>query len=264
MEALVSDRKTTSSIRVTSLGPGDGTVDENLLLGLNQDFDIESYRGLDFSFDLLRRATHRLATARGLRKSFPIQMVCGDFTGVESSLARDGDRVGRQLFSLTGFTMGNYREADLLKSIDTLMKPGDYLLLDARLHNAGAITEERFEDFRAAEEVSGHYDIDTVRRFVFGPVEVATTASAKDVEINFEVARGLTVVPGALNLVVYCTGLDTTLRLTGERVFRDRLDLAVTTTYHLPDLLGWFSTTEFETVWHEDFKDAAFFLLRKR
>lgn len=263
VEALGSDRKTTSSIRVTSLGPGDGAVDENLLLGLDRDFDIESYRGLDFSFDLLRRATHRLASARGFRKTFPIQMVCGDFTGVESSLARNGDRSGRQLFCLTGFTMGNYREDDLLESIDSLMKPGDYLLLDARLHDAGAITKDRFEAFQASEDVSGHYDIDTVRRFVFGPVEVATTASSDDVEISFEVARSLTVVPNALNLVIYCKGLDTTLRLTGERVRRDRLDLAVTSTYHLPDLLRWFTTTGFDTVWYEDFHDAAFFLLRK-
>jgi hypothetical protein len=253
-----------SSIRVTSLGPGDGAVDEHLLRGLDRDFEVESYRGLDFSFDLLRRATHRLAAAEGFRSPFPIQMVCADFTGVESSLARNGDMAGRQLFSLTGFTMGNYREDELLSSIGKLMKPGDYLLLDARLHTAGPISEEEFEAFQAREEVSGHYDVDSVRRFVFGPVEVATTATAEDVAIRFEVARPLTIVPSALNLVIYCTGLDTTLRLSGERVRRDRLDLAITTTYHLPDLLAWFDTTDFRPVWHEDFGDAAFFLLRKR
>lgn len=263
VEALAADRSTMSKIRVTSLGPGDGAVDEHLLRGLDKDFEVDSYRGLDFSFDLLRRAAHRLSNATGFRNPFPITMVCGDFTGVESALARNGDRAGRQLFSLTGFTMGNYPEDRLLDSIGALMQPGDYILLDARLHAAGQLSEEGFNAFRSREEVSGHYDIDTVRRFVFGPVEVATTAMAEEVEISFEVARRLTVVPSAMNLVIYCSGLDTTLRLTGERVRRERLDLAVTTTYHLPDLLAWFPSTGFETVWHQDFEDAAFFLLRK-
>lgn len=261
--ALAEDRSTTSRIRVTSLGPGDGAVDEHLLLGLDRDFEVDSYRGLDFSFDLLRRATHRLSNARGFRTSFPITMVCGDFTGVDSSLARNGDRAGRQLFSLTGFTLGNYREDRLLESIGTLMMPGDYLLLDARLHAEGQFSEEDFEAFRAREEVSGHYDVDSVRRFVFGPVEVATTATTEDVEIRFEVARALTVVPNALNLIIYCSDLDTNLRLTGETVKRERLDLAVTSTYHLPDLLAWFPSTGFSAVWHEDLGDAAFLLLRK-
>jgi hypothetical protein len=262
-EALSADRLTTSRIRVTSLGPGDGTMDEHLLRGLDRDFQLDSYRGLDFSFDLLRRAAHRLEGAEGFRHAFPIQMVCGDFTGVQASLARNGDRVGRQLFSLTGFTMGNYREDELLQSIASLMMPADYLFLDARIHDSGRLEVEDFSTFRERAAVSGHYAIDSVRRFVFGPVEVATLASADDVEIDLDVSRSVTIVPGALNLVIHCSGLDTTMRLTGARVQRERLDLAVTTTYDLEELLRWFETTDLRVVWHETAGGTGFFLLTK-
>jgi hypothetical protein len=54
------------------------------------------------------------------------------------------------------------------------------------------------------------------------------------------------------------------VRLTGERVRRERLDLAVTTLYHLPSLARWLaSSTEFESVWWRDAGGVAFFLLRR-
>lgn len=263
VEALSMDRMTGSHVRVTSLGPGDGAVDECLLAGLAHDFGVSSYRGLDFSFDLLRRAAHRLATSETVPATFPIEMVCGDFTDLEAGLARAPDRTGRQLFTLTGFTLGNYREDELLDSIARFMHPGDYLLLDARLHDAGAITDGDVAAGGMRAAVTDRYDADTVRRFVFGPLEVATTATVEDVSIAFEPTRSLTCVPGALNLAIYCTGLDTTVRLTGDTVRRDRVDLAVTTSYDLPALLDWLDGTGFATVWHRGFDHAAFLLLRR-
>ena len=263
VEALSTDRMTGSYVRVTSLGPGDGAVDERLLAGLARDFGVFSYRGLDFSFDLLRRAAHRLATSASVPETFPIEMVCGDFTDLEAGLARAPDRTGRQLFTLTGFTLGNYREDELLSSIGRLMHRGDYLLLDARLHDAGPITDTDLASGAVPREIAERYDAGAVRRFVFGPLEVATTATVEEVEIGFETNRSLTRVPGALNLAIYCTGLDTTLRLTGDPVRRDRLDLAVTTSYDLSSLLRWLESTGFSTVWHRGFDHAAFLLLRR-
>jgi len=263
VKTLEADQGGPARVRLTSLGPGDGAVDEHLLRGLDRRFEVDSYCGLDFSFDLLRRAAHRLSKADGFRKPFPIKMVCGDFTGLSACPFMNSESADTHLFSLTGFTMGNYRQDDLLKSIGSLMKEGDYLLLDSRLHDYGPLTEGGFGPIQRSEGVSGHYDLDTVRRFVFGPVEVATMASAADVGINFDVTRSLTTVPNALNLVIYCSGLETTLRLTGEAVKRERLDVAVTTTYHFPDLIPWFASTGFSTVWFENFGDVAFFLLKR-
>jgi len=143
------------------------------------------------------------------------------------------------------------------------MRAGDYLLLDARLHSLGAWPVDR--QLTAAEQratIDG-YDIPSVRRFVFGPVEVATHATADDVAFRFDVSRALTTVPNALNVVISCQGLDTTMRLTGERVRRDRLDLAVTTRYHAPDLHAWIGTAGFATVWQQDVSGVSFLLLRR-
>lgn len=263
VQALEKECGSGVPVQVISLGPGDGAVDEHLLLGLEQRFEVESYCGLDFSFDLLRRAAYRLSQANGLKAEFPIKMICGDFTDLDSSgLLGPGGR-GPSIFTLTGFTLGNYPEGDLLKSIGALMKDGDYLLLDARLHSLGSVAEKGVQGFDGKARLSGHYDLETVRRFVFGPVEVATMASADDVGIDFEVNRSLTSVPNALNLTIFCSGLETNLRLTGEAVKRERLNLAVTTTYNHADLASWFSSEGFSTVWQETFQDVAFFLLRR-
>ena len=174
------------------------------------------------------------------------------------------EQADTQVFALTGFTLGNYDEASLLQDISRLMQPGDYLFLDARLHDFGELPAD-LSGFRAANGAAFQsYDLASVRRFVFGPVEVATMATADQVRIDFDITRSLTGVPDALNLLIYCAELDTTLRLTGEPVRRDRLDLAVTTTYHLPSLARWLASSgAFTPVWHEDADGVAFLLLRR-
>ncbi|MHB1193463.1 MAG: L-histidine N(alpha)-methyltransferase [Longimicrobiales bacterium] len=249
-------------LALCSLGPGDGSVDERLLLGLAPAFEELTYTGLDFSFELLRHAVRRLATAPGLPEDLPLTAVCGDLTGVRSlPVPRDPEAV--HLFALTGFTLGNYPEPALLEDITGLMGEGDYLFLDARLHPFGPLPEDMRAFNRDRRDLLASYDLESVRRFVFGPVEVATTAVASDVAFGFELARSCTAVPNALNLVIYCAGLDATLRLTGERVRRDRLDLAVTTSYHLPDLSAWLARSGLATVWQGTDDGVAFFLLRR-
>ena len=260
--ALRGDRGAVDPLSVVSLGPGDGALDEMMLRALDASLVVEEYLGLDFSFELLRRATHRLAHARGWRRAFPIRAVCGDFRGVDASSLSTPARVSR-LFSLTGFTLGNYDENALLTQISRLMRPGDYLLLDARLHPLGAWPETRvLSDAERRATVDG-YDLRSVREFVFGPVEVATLATARDVRFRFDISRALTAVPNALNVVIACEGLDTTMRLTGAPVRRDRLDLAVTTRYHAPDLHAWIGSLGFATVWQKDVSGVALFLLRR-
>ncbi|NJD17968.1 MAG: L-histidine N(alpha)-methyltransferase [Gemmatimonadetes bacterium] len=249
-------------LSLCSLGPGDGSVDERMLVGLAPAFAGVSYTGLDFSFELLRRSVRRLASAPALPEDLSIAAVCGDFTGVRS-LPVSRDPRALRLFALTGFTFGNYPEAALLRDISALMGEGDHLFLDTRLHPFGPLPDDMEAFARDRRDLLASYDLESVRRFVFGPVEVATTALASDVRIGFELARSLTAVPNALNLVIHCTGLDTTLRLTGAQVRRERLDLAVTTSYHLPDLEAWLGRSGLATVWRGTADGIAFFLLRK-
>jgi SAM-dependent methyltransferase len=263
VEALEEDAGGARRVGLISLGPGDGSVDENVLRGLGARFDVASYCGLDFSFELLRRAVHRIANADGLPSDFPIRAICGDFTDLGSidALARaDADL---RLFTLTGFTFGNYSETDLVRRIHALMKEGDYLFLDTRLHGFGKLPED-MSDFRVKNGAAfSSYDLASVRRFVFGPVEVATMARSEEVHVDFDTTRALTTVPDALNLLIYCTGLDTTMRLTGAPVKRDRLDLAVTTMYHFPALVPWFASMGFHVAWHAEEQDLGFFLLKR-
>lgn len=250
-------------VTVVSLGPGDGSVDERVLRGLAAGPGVDCYCGIDFSFELLRRAVHRIATAEELDGTFPIQAVCADFTDVRARGLPEPPPGSSRLFALTGFTLGNYREADLVASIGALMREGDHLLLDARLHPFAAVPP----DPSALVDRAGlceSYDLPTVRRFVFGPAEVATLATADDVDIAISVDRSVTVVPDAINLVIHCTGLDTSMRLTGAPVRRDRLDLAVTTRYRLDALATWLEGAGFELVWRGDGDDVAFLMLRRR
>jgi hypothetical protein len=260
--ALVSALRAPGPVTVISLGPGDGSVDERLLRGLVDGPGVACYCGVDFSFELLRRAVRRISTAEGLDGGFPIRAVCADFTGERVAGIPASDSSPR-LFTLTGFTLGNYREADLLRSIVGLMRPGDHLLLDARLHGFTPLPG----DLAVLAERGGlceSYDLPSVRRFVFGPAEVATLATADDVRIAIAVDRSVTVVPEAINLVIHCTGLDSSMRLTGAPVRRERLDLAVTTRYHLPALTEWLGAVGFDLAWGEDADDVAFLLLRRQ
>lgn len=256
--ALRADRPGVSGVAVVSLGPGDGSLDERLLAGLDGELGVVSYAGFDFSFELLRRAVHRFAADGRAGGRFPITVVCGDFMHAVpvAGPAADG---GARLFTLTGLTIGNYREDVLLGQLYGMMRAGDYLLLDARLHRQASGPVEP----TASRAILASYDRESVRRFVFGPVEVATTASCEDVAFGFEITRSLTAVPHAFNVVIYCTGLDARMRLTGERVRRDRLDLALTTMYHGPELAAWLPTTGFSVAWQRASDGLALFLLRR-
>lgn len=251
-------------VHFTSLGPGDGAMDLRMLRSLATDFTLGSYRALDFSFELLRRAVNRIAGADGLKGAFSIHAICGDFTDLSAECSTTLQAEGSRIFSLMGFTLGNYEESGLLREIGALMGPDDYLLLDARLHRFGRIAPGSPLPHVGREAWTSSYNIPSVRDFVFGPVEVATEAVASDVKIDFEIARTLTSVPSALNVVIYCTDLGTRMRLTGEAVQQDRLDLAVTTAYDFDDLRSWFPEVGLSLRWSQRMEEVGFFLLTRR
>lgn len=253
---------TQDRLELTSLGPGDGSVDERILRGLACAFDIPSYCAVDSSLELLLRSLRRIVHAEGLPASLAVHGVLGDIRAVtEMPHSAPGGPTPR-LLVLTGFTLGNYPEMGLLSSVRALMEPGDHLLLDARLHAFGELPRD-LSGFRASNgQIFGSYDLPSVRRFVFGPLEVATTAVVDDVTVDFDMTRSVTEVPNALNLLIHCRDLDTVVRLTGERIVRDRLDLAVTTLYDLPDLLTWLNQAGLSVTWHHADGDVAFILVR--
>ena len=252
------------TLALTSLGPGDGAVDHCILGHMEKQVAVASYCGFDFSFELLCRAIHRLGFGGGFHQNFPIRAVCGDFTDPPECVRNDVDADASRLFSLTGFTLGNFAERSLLSQIEGLMRPGDYLFLDARVHSLGPVPENEPLVGDTRDRAFASYEIPSVKRFVFGPVEVATHATVDDVGIRLDMTRSLTTVPNAINMVIYCEGLDTTMRLTGQRVKRDRLDLAVTTMYRYEDLANWLDRSGFQLVASEQSSGTAFFLLRRR
>jgi hypothetical protein len=263
IEALRADSDGVSRVNLASLGPGDGSLDERILKMLDSEMTVDSYCGLDFSIELLRRTVHRIAGGDGLHSDFPITAICGDFTEMDADLLGPVSTGSLRLFGLTGLTLGNYRESDLLTQVGKLMHKGDYLFVDARLHTLGAQTDGLSLSPSKRSGILQSYDLRSVKKFVFAPAEVATFATSADVEIEYDITHAVTAVPNALNVVIYCTGLSTTMRLTGQPVERDRLDLAMTTMYNYPDLASWFGTVGFSTVWHSDSSGIAMFLLRK-
>lgn len=264
IQALLADGDDIPCISFVSLGPGDGSLDEEMLRRIDEAVPLSSYCALDFSFELLRLAINRMVRANGFRGPFSIQAVCGDFTELGGELA-DGvseEGCGARLFGLTGFTLGNYGEEDLLERIAGLMGANDYLFLDARLHRLGSGRAERVLTEDERSDTLRNYDLPSVRRFVFGPVEMATLATSEEVEIDFDLLQTPGSIPGAMQVLIYCKGLESRLRLTGEPVRRERLDLAVTTLYHYPDLLTRLVEIGFSLVWHQDVDGVAMILLR--
>ncbi len=134
---------------------------------------------------------------------------------------------------------------------------------DVRLHNISDYSGRRRLTPYQRQYLLKSYEQESVKRFVFGPVEVATFAGANDVEFDYELVDEVTAVPQAINIMISCRGLDTTMRMTGEPVQRDRLRLAVTTLYNSSALQSYLPSLGFEIVWHQNSDTVGLFLLRR-
>ena len=92
---------------------------------------------------------------------------------------------------------------------------------------------------------------------------MATTALWTDVHFQYEVNRSVTTVPRAVNVITCCEGLRTRMRLTGEPIVRDRLNLGSTILYNQADLAKWFIARGFDLMWSRRREDIGLFLLRR-
>ena len=113
------------------------------------------------------------------------------------------------------------------------------------------------------EQLLGSYSQEATNRFVFGPVETVTTASASDVGFEFHIHREMTAVPDAVNVTICCINLKTRMRFTGEPVERSRLDLATTTFYDPAALKEWFPSCGLDCLREERSGPFALFLLKR-
>lgn len=248
-----------TSFSLVSLGAGDGEIDIRILRHFEDAFNIPCYYCLDFSFELLRYAVFRVSAANVLKQSFRIKAVCGNFAETDGLLEHEE---GARLFSLTGFTLGNYNEAHLLGKIAHMMTERDFLLVDAHLHGVKNPPEGDPASKQEVLPLLDCYAPEIQNRFVFGPIEVATIASPSDVTFDYKISREMTAVPNALNLTICCKNLRTKMRYTGETIERSILDLASTTFYRYSDLREWFIAHNFQCVWEKQAGSIALFLLK--
>jgi hypothetical protein len=260
IDRMCADTSGLSSLSFVSLGPGDGEVDIRILRHLQESLAIRCYHGFDFSFELLRYAVGRISVAKGLRGRFPIRAIYSDFAEAWKYLPLEE---GIRLFSLTGFTLGNYNEAHLIGQITKLMNGCDFLLVDARLHDFESWNGRSAVPKQQLLHLLSSYSDQLTNRFVFGPIEAATRASSADVTFDCRISREITCVPMALNATIFCKGLRTKMRLTGELITRERLDLASTTFYRYSELRNWLSEMGLECIWTTQEHNVALFLLKQ-
>jgi hypothetical protein len=258
------------SVDLVSLGSGDGELDAILLMKLNKMANLGYYYCIDISFELLQKAVARIirdVDAQRFEKRFLIKAILGDFNQLTRLASIYTFDKSVNLFTLNGFTLGNYNEGDLLRSIRRGMGPEDLLFLDTRLHKLEEYDGSRELTDVEKQMIMSRYNNELNNRFAFGPVEVATNISHKSVSFNYEINHITTTVPKALNLVTYCSNLDVLIgnagRDTEEKFHKRRLDLASTTLYSYNSLIDWLPTRGFHLLWHKDHEDIGLFLLKR-
>ena len=80
---------------------------------------------------------------------------------------------------------------------------------------------------------------------------------------NYRIGRFVTAVPGAVNVLTRCTGLAARMRLTGEVVTREQLDLASTTLYDFESLRDWLAASPLQLRFAARNDGSGVFLLEK-
>lgn len=263
-EITQSSNSTKGPIDLISLGPGDGDIDSRFLNQIERSgLKITYYYCIDISFELLQHAVSKVIRSQFRKGDFRIKAIHGDFTNLERLKSIYAYDPSINLFSLFGYTFGNYNESALLSAISNGMDSGDFLLLDARLHN--------LEDWDGQSPLSEDdkmsilqiYSHKVNERFAFGPVEVSTNSNFENVHFSYEISSRLTSVPKAINVITSCSDLNTKMRTTGEKVKKDKMDLASTTLYGFDELQAWFKLREFKILYAKKNKDSGLFLLRK-
>ena len=218
-------------VDVVSLGPGDGNLDLTLLAAFQKSATVAHYYPLDLSIELLQCAvTNVVRSGTWFKKDFRIKAIHGDFMSLIRYKPIYSFDPAVNFVSLIGYTFGNHNEAELLGKIREGMDSGDYLLVDAHLHQEGMCTRQRPTKEQVAE-ITRSYSHGLNNRFAFGPVEATTVADSSASQFRYNVNSRYTAIPNALNIVTYVESLQTKFRRTGKKLNKRRLDLAVTTIY---------------------------------
>ena len=265
-----------ATLRYISLGPGDGKTDVELLPVLSRRLDITSCFFVDVSIELLQVSTNRVITdliETGLLSPRHIRAVLGDFEDSLKNLSPVLTGFGDvSLYVLSGFTIGNSTERQLLTSLAQGMQPGDFLLMDARLHGLGQVSTISEDQ---EEALLKPYKSTAMKKFAFGPVEDLCdyVVRLNDPEVTIDYSprigtRFTTDVPNAINVYIDVAGIYASpefrekvglnpLRMPGAagRERKKSLRLVTLTFYDLPALAAWIDESEVFTVRAEDTLD---------
>lgn len=247
-----------------SLGPGDGALDMKLLLAFGRyGALIANYYPFDISIELLQRAVARIVKSPPCQKlNFKIKAIHGDFSHLTRYKTIYAYDPAVNFFSLIGYTLGNHNEATLLGKIKEGMNSGDFLLLDARLHNEGQFTNGRKMTREQAAQLEIGFSHALNNRFAFGPLELVTTADFGSTNFKHEVKKSVTV-PNSISVTTFIENVATKIRSSGRKLQSKRINLAITKFYDESSLADWLIDDGLEVVWKRKEKNTAIFLLRK-
>lgn len=247
---------------IVSLGPGDGSIDEAILLKFSQlKLPIDYYYCIDISFELLQHSVAELCRHPWLEKNIRIKAIYGDFTELAKLKPIYAFDETVNLFLLTGYTIGNFNEAQFLRGLREGMNDADLLLIDARLHNLHDWNGKRALSQEEKQAIIAVHAHPLNNRFSIGPLATATTID-QDITIKYDVGQQITIVPKALNVVFYCENLETRIIGSGNHFKRSRLNLAATSMYDYDELGAWFKAKGFDILWNRRTSDTGLFLLR--
>jgi hypothetical protein len=273
---------TSKALNVVSLGTGNGKIDVILLETLRYLFEVHFYHLIDISIDLLQLAvdvlvTYQLHKRKTTLAELRLKAIVGDFEDNLDDLKPFIDRSNPVLFTLLGYTLGNSDEEKTMLALHRAMGPSDLLLVDARLHEGGPSVQAGSLTPAQKEAMERPYSSTAVKRFAFGPVEVASKFQCNPDRFNFE--RSIRVgaegpVPASINLFISCSGLceDDAFRRwflddmdqgLARNMGHDALKLARVTYYDDASLAAWFEAKGFTIADRATRNDTGMFLLKK-
>lgn len=199
-ELVAAANLTETSLGLISLGPGDGTPDSQIAQSLQQaGCRFRAYYPVDISDDLLRITINQFKKTidSGALDHMPMKAIQADFEDtlqifdpVFNPYSEDEGDDQRNLMLMTGFTLGNSQEGDLISSITGALYENDVLFLDARLHTFGRVVATNALSEAQKVELAAAYSSGPIAQFAFGPVEEATDFAIRYSDLENAKRRG--------------------------------------------------------------------------
>lgn len=266
-EIVTAIKKDTSKIDIVCLGSGDGKSEEAILFKCKEESILNCYYYMDVSFPLLHRTAHHLSMLSWFNRT-PAKAIYADFTRLRNyrDIYLYDDTAN--LFILIGFTLGNYKESELLGKISEGMLVGDWLLFDVRNHPLASI--DNYRNFTEIEkgQLGIQYRHALNNKFALGALEAISDITFDVVKDNFsqELSTKFTSVPQALNIVTTVNIPKTSrflYRGQRRRFPRQTIECAFTTLYNQQSLLNWLKERDFSVAWSKTFGSKSVVLVRK-